>query len=139
MQQTVQLPQSLPVGALSLIARSRVFQRAAFVSGDVIAFIAFDFILGFIARGVMRVTFIVEVPDMNGDDLSRDMTGLGVPSHMIADLESLGHRVSSISAHYTPGSPDKTARNFIVKCARRIKACPAFSFCHDAHGRGAMT
>jgi hypothetical protein len=90
------------VETLSLIAASRVFQRAAFVGGDVIALVAFDFILGIVRRGVMHIALIVEVAGVDGDDRPRDMAGLGVPSHMIANLEPLGHRMNSISAHYTP-------------------------------------
>jgi hypothetical protein len=50
----------------------------------------------------MHIAFIVEIAGVDGDDRSRDMTGLGVPPHMIADLEPLGHRMDSMSLHYTP-------------------------------------
>src|SRR5271163_4112829 len=101
MQQTVQLPQSLPVGTLSVIAGLCVFQRAALVGGDVIALVAFDFILRIAGRGVMHIALIVEVAGVDGDDRARDMTGLGVPSHMIADLEPLRHsRGLHVSALY---------------------------------------
>src|SRR5580692_2766403 len=102
MQQTVQLPQSLPVGTLWIIADLCVFQCAALVGRDMIALVAFDLILRIVRRGVMHITLIVEVAGVDGNDRSRNMTGLGVPSHMIADLELVGHRVNSISAHYTP-------------------------------------
>src|SRR5665213_2543301 len=120
MQQTVQLPQSLP-GALWIIAGLCVFQRAALVGRDVIALVAFDFILRIAGRGVVRVALVVEVLGVDGNDLPRDMTGLGVPSHMIADFEPLGHCVNSVSPHYKRTSPKESARNFarLPRFARR--------------------
>lgn len=63
----------------------------AFMSRDVIGPIALDFVLGIIFRGMMDMTFIVEVAGVDGDDRPRHPARLGIPAYVIANLESLGH------------------------------------------------
>jgi hypothetical protein len=63
---------------------------------DMIGFVAFDLVLGIVFRGTMRMTFVVEVPGVNGDDGPGHPTGLGIPAYMVADLESLGHRANPL-------------------------------------------
>jgi len=59
---------------------------------DVICLVAFDFVLGIVFRRVMRVAFIIEISNVNGDDSPRHASDLGVPAHMIADLKLPCHR-----------------------------------------------
>jgi hypothetical protein len=47
---------------------SRVIKGAAFMGRDMIGLVAFDFVLRIIFRGVMDVTFVVEVSRVNGND-----------------------------------------------------------------------
>ena len=69
----------------------RAFKRATLMSCDMIGFIAFDFVLRIVLRSVMDVALIVEVSGVDGDDRPRYSTGLGIPTDMIANFESLSH------------------------------------------------
>ena len=71
-----------------------VGEGGAFVSRDVVGLVAFDFILRIVGRGVMRVAFVEKVLGMDGDDLPRHPTGLGIPAYVIPDLEFFHHFVS---------------------------------------------
>jgi hypothetical protein len=66
-------------------------QRRTFVHRDVIGLIALDFILRIIRAGVMSVSLVIGVSCMDLDDPAADMTGFGVPRHVIANLEFRGH------------------------------------------------
>jgi hypothetical protein len=68
-----------------------VFKRTILVGRDVIGSIAFDFVLRIVSRSAMGVTLVVEVSGMDGDDGPRYPTGLGIPTYMIANLESHSH------------------------------------------------
>jgi|GEM_PF-2553108 len=62
-----------------------------------IRLVAFDLVLRFVRRGMMRISFIVKVRSMYLDYCPRHHTGLGVPAYFIADIEfslqalSFGH------------------------------------------------
>lgn len=59
--------------------------------GDMVGFIAFDFILRLIWSGVMRVSFVIYVLGMDLDNFPADMSGLGIPGDVIADFETFRH------------------------------------------------
>lgn len=71
-----------------------VGEGGAFVSRDVVRLVAFDFILRIVRRGVMRVAFVEKILGVDGDDLSRHPTGLGIPAYVIPDFEFFLHFVS---------------------------------------------
>jgi hypothetical protein len=84
-----------------------VLKSAAFMGGDVIGLIAFDFVLGIIFRCVMDMTLVIEVSGMDGDDRPGYPTSLGIPAHVFADLEPFSHIV-------IPCSFGSTSRNIIL-------------------------
>jgi hypothetical protein len=53
--------------------------------------IAHDFILGIIFGRMMSVALVVEIPGMKCNNRPANAAGLGIPSDMIADLESDAH------------------------------------------------
>ena len=59
--------------------------------GDMIRFIAFDFVLRLIGIGMMAVSFVVDVVRVNPDNPASDAPGLGIPGHVIADFETFLH------------------------------------------------
>jgi hypothetical protein len=77
------------------------------VHGDVIRFIAFDFILGFILTGVMRVPLVIDTLYMDLDNLATDISGLGIPANLIANFEAFSHLVSLAQRQDDPGSTEK--------------------------------
>ena len=68
---------------------SGMIERTALMSRDMIGLIALDFVLRIVLGSVMGMSFIVEIAHMNLDDLSRYVASLGIPAHVIADLELL--------------------------------------------------
>jgi hypothetical protein len=56
---------------------------------NVITFVTPDFILRRIAARMMDMAIVIDVPGMDPDDPAADASGLGVPGHVIADLECL--------------------------------------------------
>ncbi len=58
---------------------------------NVVGLIAFDQVLRCISRRMMHVPLEFHVRSDPFDDDSADMARLGVPSDMVADLESFGH------------------------------------------------
>jgi hypothetical protein len=60
-----------------------------------VGLIAFDFVLGIVLRSVMDMTLVIEVSGMDGDDRPRYPAGLGIPAHVIADLEAPSHIADS--------------------------------------------
>jgi hypothetical protein len=68
---------------------------------DMVRLIAFDFILRLIRVGVMRVSFVVDVVCVNPDNPAADTSGLGIPGHVIADLETFLH-VRLLTHRITP-------------------------------------
>jgi len=75
-------------------------QRAAFMRGHVIALVALDLVLRILGRGAVRVALVVEIADMHGDYRAGHMAGLGIPPHMVADLEWRDHRLHSFSPYF---------------------------------------
>jgi hypothetical protein len=69
--------------------------------GDMVRFIAFDFILRLIGVSVMRVSFVVDVLSMHFDNPAADTSGLGVPDDVIADLEAFRHFILFDAPGYT--------------------------------------
>ena len=70
------------------------------MGGDTVRFVALDFVLGIGFGGVMGMAFAIEIARVHLDDLSCYVAGLGIPAHMIADLEFFGHFNSPL-----PGFP----------------------------------
>lgn len=73
--------------------------------GDMVSFIAFDFILGLILTGVMRVSFVIHILCMDLDNPAADMSGLRIPGNVIADFELCWHDGSPPSSVPSYGSP----------------------------------
>ena len=59
--------------------------------GDMIRFIAFDFVLRLIGIGMMAVSFVVDVVRVNPDNPAADAPGLGIPGDVVADFETFLH------------------------------------------------
>jgi hypothetical protein len=59
--------------------------------GDMVRFIALDFILRLIGIGAMRVSFVVDVSCMHLDNRATDASGLGIPGDVVADFEAFRH------------------------------------------------
>jgi hypothetical protein len=59
--------------------------------GDMIGFVAFDFILRLILAGVAGMASVIGIADMDLDDPATDMSSLGIPGNVIADLEVFAH------------------------------------------------
>ena len=66
-------------------------QCRALVGGDVVGFIAFDFVLGIILVGVMGVALIVKVGYMHFHYFPGHVSRLGVPLYMVTHFECLFH------------------------------------------------
>jgi hypothetical protein len=65
-------------------------QRPAFVHGDVIRLVAFDFVLRIILARVMDITFVFDVLGVHPHDFASNPAGFRIPAHMGADFEPLG-------------------------------------------------
>ena len=61
------------------------------MGGDMVGLAAFDFILRRSGARAVRVTLVIEVTGVNLNDASADVSGLGVPSDPVADLELFSH------------------------------------------------
>lgn len=70
---------------------SRMLKRTALVGGDMVRFIAFDFVLRIVFSGVMGMPLIVKIARVDFDDRPGYAARLRVPAHVIADLERLRH------------------------------------------------
>ena len=66
------------------------FQRRLFVHCNMVTFIAFDFVLRIFHRGVVRVSFVIDVSYVHLNDPTRVVPGLDVPAHIIVDFEFMG-------------------------------------------------
>lgn len=53
----------------------------------VIRLVAFDLILWIVLTRVVDVSLIVSVARMYSDDTATDVTGFGIPGHMVSDFE----------------------------------------------------
>jgi hypothetical protein len=77
------------------IRRQRLVQASqyrSFVQGDMIGFVALDFVLWLIPAGMVNVTFVGNVTSMHFDNFSTHPAGFRIPTYMIANLERLDHR-----------------------------------------------
>jgi hypothetical protein len=82
------VPPKLPRASAAL---AQTPQRSTVMQSDVSGFIAFDFVLRFLFARVMDITFVVHVCGVHPHDFAPDPAGFRIPTHMIADFESLGH------------------------------------------------
>jgi hypothetical protein len=57
------------------------------VHGNVVGFVALDFVLWIILTGVMRIPFIIDILRMRFDNPAADIAGFRVPGHVISDFE----------------------------------------------------
>jgi hypothetical protein len=71
---------------------------------DVIGLDALDLILRALWAGVTGITFMFDVVDVDVDDRSADPSGLGTPTHAIADFEIFLHDL--VHAEEKLESPD---------------------------------
>jgi len=74
-----------------LIFAPQPFKRITLMRGNVIGFVAFDFVLRLVLRGVMHMAFVVEVFGVDGDDPTGNPARLGVPGHVISNFERSWH------------------------------------------------
>ena len=58
---------------------------------DMIGLVALDCVLRLFRARMVHVAFAGHILPMHPHDASADATSLGIPAHVIADLESLGH------------------------------------------------
>ena len=75
------------------------------MGGDVIAFIAFYFVLRIVFRGVMYIAFIAKIFAVDGDNSARHPARFGTPAYMIANLELLSHRSRLLTRSRNFSSP----------------------------------
>jgi hypothetical protein len=66
-------------------------QCSTLVQGNMIGFVASDLVLWIVHVGVVDVAFVVYVLGVHPHDTSADPARFGIPTHVIADLEYLGH------------------------------------------------
>lgn len=64
--------------------------------GDVIGFVAFDFILRFVWTGVAGVALVIRVSSMDLSDRAADVAGFRIPRNVIADFKTFAHLRTSI-------------------------------------------
>ena len=69
--------------------------------GDMVGFIALDFILRFLRIGVMGVSFVAHVSRMHLDNPAADASGLGIPADVVADFKAFRHFILDSMATYT--------------------------------------
>lgn len=53
--------------------------------------VAPDFVLRLVLAGMVNVSFVVHILDMNLDDFSADISGFGIPAYVITDFKVLVH------------------------------------------------
>src|SRR5687767_9878104 len=71
-----------------------VFEGAALVGRDMIGLVALDLVLGIVFRRAMPMALVVEIPGVDGDDGPGHPASLGVPAHMIPNLERPCHHAA---------------------------------------------
>ena len=69
-------------------------QCASFVQSDVVGPVTFDLVLRISRARVMDVAFVIHVFCVHPYDAAADAASLGIPAHVIANLECPGHDVS---------------------------------------------
>lgn len=83
--------------------------------GDMIGRIALDLILRFVLIRVVRIAFVIRVLRMNLDNPTSDMPSLGIPSDVIADLETFSHLLLH-AACLRIGHCEKLASESMICC-----------------------
>src|SRR5699024_10329696 len=68
-----------------------LLQRAALVHGDVVGPVALDLVLRLVPAGMAGVALVLRIAGVDPGDPAADVTGLGVPADVVADLEFMGH------------------------------------------------
>src|SRR6516164_4786723 len=66
-------------------------KRAALVHGDVIGFVALDFVLRVVFRGVPQIALMGKIPPVHLDDFAAHARGFRVPADVAADSEFFSH------------------------------------------------
>jgi len=61
-----------------------------------VGFVAFDFVLRFVLRSVMDITFVIKILGVDGDNGPCHAASFGIPAYMIAHLKSLMHLSGSL-------------------------------------------
>ena len=71
--------------------------------GDMVGLIALDFILWLLGTGVMGMSLVIHVSLMHLDNPAADVSGLGIPADVVADLETFRHFVLDhmVTSHTT--------------------------------------
>jgi hypothetical protein len=69
----------------------QVPQCAALMEGDMVGFIALDFILRLILARVVGIAFVVDVFGVHPHHSAADAASLGIPADMIANFEFSCH------------------------------------------------
>lgn len=77
-------------------------QCATFMCSNVISFVAFNFVLGFVFRSTMDVPLVIEVACMNSNDLAGNPARFAIPANMVALFEFRCHLACSLCFHITP-------------------------------------
>ena len=70
---------------------AKLGERRTLVEGDMIRLAALDFVLRSVCARMVGVTFDLESASMHADDRAADAAGLGIPAHVVMDLEALRH------------------------------------------------
>src|SRR5439155_19598987 len=65
--------------------------RLAIASGNGVNLGTLDLVLRNVGVRVMGIALVVDIPHMHANDRATDPSGLGTPTHAIADLEGFGH------------------------------------------------
>jgi hypothetical protein len=89
-------PSDTAIGA-ALSAISPI-QGRAFVHRDVVRLITLDFILRFSLVGAVRMSFVVNVLEVDLDNLAAHVPCFRIPRHVIANREPLSHELLSVTA-----------------------------------------
>jgi hypothetical protein len=70
---------------------THAFQCCSPVQGDVIGLVALDLILGIVVARTVHVSFVVHILRVHIHNLPTHVTGLGIPGHVLPDLEFIRH------------------------------------------------
>src|SRR5262249_8282070 len=88
---------------------TKLAQYLTFMQCDVIGLVAFDLVLRIVRTGVMYIAFIVYILGVHPHYPAGDPARLGIPAHMIADLEHSRHdsRASTLGELREPTSKER--------------------------------
>src|SRR5581483_6077941 len=82
---------------------------------NMIGLVALDFVLGILLAGVVRVSLVVGVAGMHLDDRAADAPGLGIPGHVVADLEFSAHGAGTV---FRPSSSSRNTTASLCASSR---------------------